>query len=110
MARSIKSSISTNSEYMSNGVTIIPAMPSAGETVKISYDGLLAKSGATDVLARVGFGNNWDMLYDYRMYRSGTGFEANIPVSDANVMNVCFKDCANNWDNNSGRNYIFDVS
>lgn len=99
-----------NSDYVSNGITVNPAIPSVGEQVKIKYDGLLAKSGATDILAHVGYGSKWNNLYDYRMSRSSTGFETTIPVSNADTLNVCFKDCANNWDNNSGRNYTFDVN
>jgi len=95
---------------MTNGVTIAPAIPSAGEKVKLIYDGLLAKSGASDVLAHVGFGDRWDYLYDYRMQRTSTGFETTVPVTNSDTMNVCFKDCANNWDNNSGKNYTFDIT
>lgn len=98
-----------NKDYMPNGVTISPAIPTAGEKVKVMYDGLLAKSGASHVFAHIGFGNNWDNLYDYRMDRTSTGFETTIPVIKSDTLNICFKDCANNWDNNSGKNYTFDV-
>lgn len=99
-----------NNDYLSNGVTMSPAIPSAGEKVKILYDGLLSKNGASHAFAHVGFGTKWDNIYDYQMVRTSTGFEANIPVAASDVMNVCFKDCADNWDNNSGKNYSFDVS
>lgn len=108
MARTSRSS--ANNEYVSNGVSISPVVPAPGDNVKISYDGILSKSGATDILAHVGYGNSWSNVYDYRMVRSGTGFEVTVPVSDSDTMNLCFKDCANNWDNNSGRNYSFDIS
>lgn len=107
MSRSIRES--SNSEFMSNGVSLIPSVPSAGDNVKVLYDGILSKSGATDVLARVGFGDSWQNTYDYRMVRSSTGFEATIPVSSSDSLNIAFKDCANNWDNNSGKNYSFDI-
>ena len=99
-----------SNEYLPNGVAISPAVPTAGTTVKIIYDGLLAKSGATDVFAHVGFGKKWDNVSDYRMSRTATGFEVSIPVQNADVLNVCFKDCADHWDNNSGKNYSFDIS
>lgn len=107
MARASKSN---SNDYISNGVIVNPAVPTVGEQVKIVYDGLLSKNGATDVLARIGYGNSWDNQYDYRMNRSLSGFEAVIPVSSADTLNICFKDCANNWDNNSGKNYTFDVT
>jgi len=99
-----------NNEYMSNGVTITPAVPTAGETIKLKYDGLLAKSGGSDILAHVGFGDNWEGVYDYRMDRISTGFEVSLAVAETNTLNICFKDCANHWDNNEGKNYYFDIS
>lgn len=99
-----------NNAFISNGVALSPAIPTAGEKVKIVYDGLLSKSGATHVYAHVGFGSKWENIADHRMTRTMTGFEASIPVQQADIMNVCFKDCANNWDNNSGKNYTFDVT
>lgn len=102
--------VSKNNDYISKGVTISPAVPTAGENVKILYDGILSKSGASDVIAHVGFGSGWESTFDYRMSRSTSGFEASIPVSEYNSVNICFKDCAENWDNNSGNNYVFDVS
>lgn len=109
MPRVTKTAAVNNNTYINNGVFLSPATPSAGDKVKIVYDGLLAKSGATDVFVRVGFGSRWENTYDYRMTRSDMGFEATIPVAKSDTMNMCFKDCANNWDNNSGRNYSFDV-
>lgn len=107
MARSSKSS---NTDYIYNGVSINPPTPAVGDSVKVSYDGLLAKSGASHVYAYVGFGNRWENDHYIQMNRSTTGFEASIPVSNSDILNVCFKDCANNWDNNSGKNYSFDIT
>ncbi len=101
---------SKNSEYMSNGVIITPAVPTSGEKVKIMYDGLLSKSGATHIYAYVGFGPTWDSSSYYMMNKKNTGFEATLPVLNSDTLNLCFKDCANNWDNNSGRNYSFDIN
>lgn len=99
----------SNSDYMSNGIAISPATPAAGDQVRISYDGLLAKSGASDVYAHIGYGQNWQNNGYFRMERTMTGFEATVPVSNSDTLNLCFKDGANNWDNNSGRNYTFDI-
>jgi hypothetical protein len=111
MPRARKSGVNTvNSDYIQNGVSVSPSIPSGGEKAVIKYDGILSKSGAAHVYARVGFGSSWDNMYDYPMQRSEMGFVANIPVLKKDTMNICFKDCANNWDNNSGNNYSFDVS
>jgi hypothetical protein len=92
-AQKIASAImDTSNKYLSNGVFISPTVPTAGERLKVEYDGLLAKSGASHVYARIGFGNTWDSLYDYPMHRTASGFEATVPVARSETMNICFKD------------------
>ncbi len=39
------------------------------------------------------------------MTRQGEQFVTQIKMESEDVFNVCFKDSANNWDNNSGRNW-----
>jgi len=109
LPRTSKKQTVINNRYLDNGVSVSPALPTVGEKVKVFYDGLLSKSGATHVYAHVGFGSKWENVYDYQMTRTNTGFEVSIPVSRPETLNICFKDCANNWDNNSGKNYSFDV-
>lgn len=96
-------------KYIKNGVHVTPQEVTVGDKVRLSYDGLLAKSGALDLFAHVGYGNNWNDTADVKMKKTASGFEATIPVVKAEPLYVCFKDNANNWDNNSGRNYTFDV-
>ena len=91
----------TTSKYEQNGVHVY----SGSDRVRVVYDGLLPQSGATDVYARVGFGEDWSNLCDYKMHKTSVGFETTIPVVSKETMHVAFKDCANNWDNNSGRDY-----
>ncbi|MCX8130277.1 MAG: carbohydrate-binding protein [Clostridia bacterium] len=100
----------SSSEYMSNGVIISPSIPSPGDEITVMYDGILSKSGANHIFAHIGYGSMWDDRAYYRMEKTTTGFEASVSVSEADTMNICFKDCANNWDNNSGKNYSFDIS
>lgn len=95
--------------YINNGVVSYPTTPVFGKKVTISYNGLLSNSGAQDVYAHVGFGNTWRDSCDYKMARTDDGFEATIPVTWADELNVCFKDNSNNWDNNNGQNYKFTV-
>ena len=83
-----------------------------GDKLKVTYNGLLAKSGAKDVYAVVGFGdnNNWKDTKTYQMNSTNQQlFELSIPVKDGEQINVVFKDVADNWDNNSGKNYSFYV-
>lgn len=110
MPRVAKTTSEKVSNYTSNGIFVSPAIPTSGDKIRVVYDGLLAKSGATDVFAHVGFGNKWDNIYDYRMDKTEMGFQTTIPVFKSGSLNMAFKDCANNWDNNSGMNYIFEIS
>ena len=98
-----------NADYAENGVIIIPAFPSTREKVEIIYDGLLVQNGASDVYAHVGFGRKWKKRSDYKMIKTNAGFEVSVPVEIADTLNVCFKDNANHWDNNSGIDYSFDI-
>lgn len=101
---------SKNNGYLQNGISISPAVPTSGEKVKVQYDGILSKNGANDVYVHIGYGSDWLKSSFFKMNKSLTGFEASLPVDYGDTMNLCFKDSANNWDNNSGRNYSFDVS
>ena len=99
-----------NTKFAAKGVVISPALPAKGETVRLVYRGLLAANGAQKVYARFGFGDDWQKAMDYKMMRTAEGFEAALPVAGAATLNVCFRDSADNWDNNSGQNYSFEVS
>jgi len=98
-----------NTEYLKNGLSVNPSVPSLGDKLKIEYSGLLAQSGASHLYAHIGYGDTWDNTYDFPMNKTDKGFEVNVPVVKAGKLNVCFKDCASNWDNNSGSNYAFNV-
>ena len=76
--------------------------------VSIIYNGLLAKSGATQVYLHAGFGDNWQKVYDHRMEPTQNGFEKTIQMEN-NKINFCFKDSANNYDNKNGQNWSFDL-
>ncbi|MBP2656528.1 MAG: hypothetical protein H6Q73_4097 [Firmicutes bacterium] len=99
----------SNNEYEQNGLSIQPATPHPNSTVKIAYHGLLAQSGAHGLYAHVGFGRDWNHAQDFKMTKKSNIYEADVPVLRADTLNIAFKDCADNWDNNSGRNYSFDI-
>jgi hypothetical protein len=98
------------STYTQNGVYITPGDFTEGDRVRLSYEGLLARSGATELFAHVGYGTQkWENIADIKMARTPIGFEATFPVTSTSNLNVVFKDSANNWDNNSGKNYTFKI-
>ncbi len=79
--------------------------------VNVLYDGLLHTSGAQEVYLHVGYGPhyNWQKVRDLKMFRTGRGWEQTIEVNSPDRLNFCFKDSAENWDNNSGYNWSFEV-
>lgn len=83
-----------------------------GSKVQVTYNGLLANSGAQEVYAVIGFGdnNNWKNVSTFPMKsKNRQMYEISIPSKDAGQINVAFKDSADNWDNNSGKNYSYYV-
>ncbi|KJS80052.1 MAG: hypothetical protein JM58_19275 [Peptococcaceae bacterium BICA1-8] len=86
------------------GISIEPDIPQMGEEVKISYDGLLAQSGASQIYLHIGYENNWHDLEDIPMQKFSNGWYCDF-VPEHREVNFCFHDSANNWDNNNGGNW-----
>lgn len=80
------------------------------DKTKLVYEGILAKAGASDIYAVIGYGSNdnWEDVKYYPMqHTGGSTFELLIPETSGRSINIAFKDGADNWDNNSGANYTF---
>lgn len=98
------------SNYTDNGVYITPSDFTVGDRIRVTYSGLLAKSGASEVYAHIGYGTQkWQNIADIKMSKTEQGFEATFPVTSESNLNIAFKDSANNWDNYSGKNYSFKI-
>ncbi|MBE3588811.1 MAG: hypothetical protein IMW93_09745 [Thermoanaerobacteraceae bacterium] len=84
----------------------VEVRPAGFNDVRILYNGLLAKSGADQVYLHCGFGDpvKWQNINTIKMNRSPEGWESTLRMQD-NLLHFCFKDSANNWDNNSGYNW-----
>lgn len=95
----------SNNLYKNNGLTINPSSFTSGDKIKITYNGLLSQSGAEEIFAHIGWGEAWEDVNDIKMSKTKSGFTATIIFDKASVLNVCFKDAMNNWDNNNGCNY-----
>lgn len=93
------------------GVRVDPVPITAGEEITVFYSGLLAQSGADQVYLHMGYGDveNWGYVQDHRMEKLGWGWVKVLPAEDLGAMHICFHDSANNWDNNSGANWSFQV-
>lgn len=93
------------------GVNVYPTPITLGEHINVVYNGLLSQSGAQEVYLHLGFGANrsWHDIRDLKMLRTGRGWEQTLQVNDPSRINLCFRDSANNWDNNSGHNWSFEI-
>lgn len=92
--------------YEKYGISYSPHDAQKDSLLKIEYFGLLAKSGASDVYMRLASENDFSNSKDVKMRKTGDNrFEATIQTGLVDNLNFCFKDSANNWDNNNGNNY-----
>jgi hypothetical protein len=98
------------SSIVEEGISITPIPATEGETITITYDGLLAKSGAKSIYTHIGYGSNdhWADIEDIPMSRLPHGWTCDI-LPKKERMNFCFHDGANNWDNNYGRNWSISI-
>ena len=77
--------------------------------VKISYTGKFFQDGSKNVIIHYGFGNKWENLSEHEMKKSDLGFQIEIELLDKGTFNFCLKNENNEWDNNNGQNYIFQI-
>ena len=86
-----------------------PAPVKTGDSVFIKYHGLLRNAGADGIYLHCGV-DGWKNTQTVPMMRMPEGvFTAQVQANAAHELNICFKDSANNWDNNSGWNWKVDV-
>lgn len=94
-----------------SGIAVKPTPITLGDELKVEYRGLLAQSGAEAVYLHYGFGpGDWRSVNDIPMERSSDGaWAAVIQAGEKGRFSFCFRDNANNWDNNSGRNWSYEI-
>lgn len=77
--------------------------------VKISYTGKFFQDGSQDVFIHYGFGCNWNNVAEVQMDKTELGFQAELTLGEGETFNFCFRNGNNDWDNNDGHNYVFDL-
>ena len=77
--------------------------------LKISYVGALYQNDSEKVFVHYGFGLQWDNLSDIEMEKTELGFQCEIEIGESESLNLCFRNSNNEWDNNNGNNYIFQI-
>ena len=77
--------------------------------VKISYTGKFFQDNSEEVFIHYGFGINWDSINDIKMEKTELGFQAELTLNGQETFNFCFRNNKNEWDNNDGQNYVFQL-
>ncbi len=94
------------------GVVVDPTPITANEEVTVFYNGLLGKESRGQVYLHYGFGghNRWQNTKEMRMQKTGWGWVSSIKMpEDEGRFNFCFRDSVDNWDNNNGTNWSFEI-
>ncbi len=95
--------------FLDNRVDVIPSPSLKDRHATIRYEGLLKESGADRVFIHYGF-DGWNNSGFAEMKREPDGaFVCSISMHGQKECNFCFKDSANNWDNNNGCNWSTDI-
>ena len=77
--------------------------------VKVSYTGKFYQSNSEKVYLHYGYGKEWNNVNDIEMKKSDLGYQAELKLGAGETLNFCFKNQDNEWDNNFGKNYIFNI-
>lgn len=75
----------------------------------ITYSGFLFENGSESVSIVYGFGSHWEHTSEIKMEKTENGFTAELNMLGYDLFNCCFKNGNNEWDNNYGGNYVFEV-
>ena len=91
-------------------VQVEPQKPKKGDRVEVKYKGLLKDCGASQVYCHCGY-DGWQKTQTIPMNKVEDGtFTCQIPAERKKEINLCFKDSADNWDDNSGWNWNCEIS
>lgn len=77
--------------------------------VKISYVGKFFEDNSEKVFIHYGFGLNWDNLSEKPMERTELGLQVELDLLESDTFSFCFRNQNNEWDNNGGQNYTFEL-
>lgn len=79
--------------------------------VKISYTGKFFQDNSnTELYIHYGFGLLWENVNEIKMEKTEIGYQALIYLNGQDSLNFCFKNGKGEWDNNDGKNYVFEIA
>ena len=77
--------------------------------VKVSYTGKFYQGDNNQVFIHYGYGKDWNNVNEVEMLKTDLGYQTELELLGGDTLNFCFKNQNNEWDNNSGKNYIFNI-
>lgn len=77
--------------------------------VKVSYTGKFYQGNNEKVFIHYGYGKNWNNVKEAEMQKTDLGYQTELQLTGDDTVNFCFKNQNNEWDNNCGANYIFNI-
>ena len=77
--------------------------------VKVSYTGKFYQGNNEKVYIHYGYGKNWNNINEIEMQKTDLGYQTELQLTGDDTVNFCFKNQNNEWDNNFGENYIFNI-
>lgn len=77
--------------------------------VKVSYTGKFYQGNNQKVFIHYGYGKDWNNVNEIEMIKTDLGYQTELNLVGGDTLNFCFKNQNNEWDNNSGKNYIFNI-
>lgn len=77
--------------------------------IKVSYTGKFYQGNNEKVYLHYGYGKDWNNINEIEMKKTDLGYQAELKLCAGETLNFCFKNQNNEWDNNFGKNYIFNI-
>lgn len=98
-------------EEVVENIYMEPVPITVGDEIRIKYKGVLTSQGANKIYLHCGYGSgNWERIEDIPMRKTRDGgWSVRLPIIEASSLNFCFRDDAQNWDNNYGRNWTYQI-
>lgn len=77
--------------------------------IKVSYTGSLFQNNSEEIYLHYGFNDDWKEVNEIKMEKTDLGFQAELYLPEYQILNFCFRNSNNEWDNNENRNYSFPI-
>lgn len=77
--------------------------------IKVSYTGSLFQNNSEVIYLHYGFNEDWKEVNEIKMEKTDLGFQAELYLPKYQILNFCFRNSNNEWDNNEHHNYSFPI-